>query len=238
MPTAFTHAFAGAAISTVAPRRFRGPRLAAGLALLAALPDLDVVAFGFGIPYTHPLGHRGFSHSLACAFLLALCLSIGLSRAVASPWSARAGLLLVAFLAVASHGFFDAFTDAGLGVAFFLPFSNQRFFFPWRPILTSPLSPSAFFYGRGLQIIQELARAWGRTSLFPRLNLPLASCDRPCARPPPRSNPYNSHSHRVRHTRFSSSRFIRYPAAATCATMRRSWSRIADQTLSLRQLGR
>src|SRR5207253_2324783 len=129
----------------------------------------------------HPLGHRGFSHSLACAFLLGLCLSVVVSRAVASPWSARAGLLLVAFLAAASHGFLDAFTDAGLGVAFFLPFSNERFFFPWRPILTSPLNVSAFFHGRGLQIIQnEIIWIWIPISIVTTLAFGLRRLVVPC----------------------------------------------------------
>jgi inner membrane protein len=36
------------------------------------LPDVDVLAFAFGIPYEHPLGHRGFTHSLFFAVLAAL----------------------------------------------------------------------------------------------------------------------------------------------------------------------
>jgi inner membrane protein len=174
MPSAFTHAFSGAAISTLAPRDVRGPRLAVGLATLAALPDLDVVAFRLGIPYAHPLGHRGFSHSLVFAFLMALLLSVVVFRAVALRWRARAGLLLVAFVAAASHGFFDAFTDAGLGVGFFLPFSNQRFFFPWRPILASPLSVSAFFGRQGLRIVQnEILWVWIPVSILTTLTVVL-----------------------------------------------------------------
>jgi hypothetical protein len=30
----------------------------------------------------------------------------------------------------ASHGMLDAMTDGGLGVAFFAPFDNARYFFP------------------------------------------------------------------------------------------------------------
>src|SRR5215475_4502264 len=150
MPSAFTHAFSGAAVSALAPRRFRGARLAFLLAAIAALPDLDVLAFRLGIPYGHPFGHRGFSHSLTCALFVALLLSACLCRG-SSLWSrSGVGLLLVIFAAGASHGFLDAFTDAGLGVGFFVPFSSQRFFFPWRPVLTSPLSIQEFFSRRGV----------------------------------------------------------------------------------------
>jgi hypothetical protein len=38
-------------------------------AALAMAPDLDVWAFRLGIPYQAPLGHRGFTHSLAFALV-------------------------------------------------------------------------------------------------------------------------------------------------------------------------
>src|SRR5262249_33852605 len=49
------------------------------------------------------------------------------------------------FAAAASHGLLDAMTNGGLGVAFFAPFSDTRYFFPWRPILVSPISLHVFF---------------------------------------------------------------------------------------------
>jgi len=52
MPSVFTHAVAGAAMSTLAPHRFRGLRLGIVLSIVAALPDVDVFAFGSGSP-TH-----------------------------------------------------------------------------------------------------------------------------------------------------------------------------------------
>ena len=44
-------------------------------------------------------------------------------------------------------------TDGGLGVAYFAPFSNARFFLPWRPILVSPISVAGFFDARGLRVL-------------------------------------------------------------------------------------
>lgn len=167
MPTAFTHAFSGAAISLLAPRQFRGPKLTLSLAAIAALPDLDVIAFRFGIPYAHPLGHRGFSHSLTFAVLLALFLPPLLYRQASLLSSAGLGLFCVFLAAVASHGLFDAFTDAGLGVGFFVPFSSDRFFFPWRPLLTSPLSIQTFFQGHAIPIVKnELLWVWTPVSLL------------------------------------------------------------------------
>src|SRR5215470_16358734 len=161
MPSAFTHAFAGATISTLAPRRFRGPKLGVVLAAAAALPDLDVLSFRFGIPYSHPLGHRGLTHSLGFALLVASGVWLWFAHRGSLRSAASAGLLLVTILACASHGFLDAFTDAGLGVGFFIPFDDRRYFFPWRPILTSPLSLREFFTSDGLAILRnEVLWVW------------------------------------------------------------------------------
>jgi inner membrane protein len=43
-------------------------------------------------------------------------------------------------------------TDGGLGIAFFAPFDNTRYFFPFRPIKVSPIGLS-FFSARGLDVI-------------------------------------------------------------------------------------
>jgi inner membrane protein len=167
MPSAFTHAVVGAALTPLAPRGLRTARLAAGLATLAALPDLDVLAFRFGIPYAHPLGHRGFSHSLVFAALLAPFAAELLARGTrrwTRAWWAVVGLC---FVATVSHGLLDACTDAGLGVGLFLPFSDIRVFLPWRPLATSPLSPAAFFSGAGRRIlINEMTWVWLPTALL------------------------------------------------------------------------
>jgi inner membrane protein len=43
-------------------------------------------------------------------------------------------------------------TDGGLGIAFFAPFDNTRYFFPFHPIKVSPIGLS-FFSARGLDVI-------------------------------------------------------------------------------------
>ena len=52
-------------------------------------------------------------------------------------------------------------TDGGLGVAFFSPFDNHRYFFPWTPIRVSPIGITRFFSLRGFAVLQtELLWIW------------------------------------------------------------------------------
>jgi inner membrane protein len=70
------------------------------------------------------------------------------------------------FLATASHGFLDSMTNGGLGVAFFAPFSDTRYFMPWRPILVSPISLHVFFGYGGLRVMwSELVWVWPPAAL-------------------------------------------------------------------------
>ena len=46
------------------------------------LPDIDVLAFKMGIPYEHPFGHRGFTHSILFATVWALLISVFFKTAV------------------------------------------------------------------------------------------------------------------------------------------------------------
>jgi inner membrane protein len=55
--------------------------------------------------------------------------------------------------AMASHGILDSFTNAGLGVGFFIPFDDTRYFAPWRPLTASPLSLSRFLSGSQMPLL-------------------------------------------------------------------------------------
>ena len=161
MPSVFSHAVAAVAVGAVAVGgRSRAPVWALG-ALCAVAPDLDVVtSFVFRIPYRDMLGHRGLSHSLLAAAVLAL-LATAVARPARpeSPGAATLGLYF--FAAAASHGLLDAMTNGGLGVAFFAPFSDTRYFFPWRPILVSPISLHVFFGYHGVRVMwSELGWIW------------------------------------------------------------------------------
>lgn len=129
--------------------------------LCSVLPDLDVIAFAFGIRYGDFWGHRGFSHSLVFALLLALVVTriyFKEAGAFSAAWLALSSFF---FVCTASHGLLDAMTSGGLGVAFFSPFDNTRHFFPWRPIQVSPIGITQFFSEWGLRVIlSEMLWVW------------------------------------------------------------------------------
>jgi inner membrane protein len=127
-------------------------------ALCAALPDADVVGFRFGIRYGDLLGHRGLTHSFAFAAVLATLAALALRR---GSDLGLGRLWTFLFLATASHALLDAMADGGLGVAFFSPFSNARYFFPFRPIVVSPINVHRFFTERGAAVMgSELLWVW------------------------------------------------------------------------------
>jgi inner membrane protein len=125
----------------------------------AIVPDLDVIGFRFGVHYGDFWGHRGFTHSLVFAVILAL-----LPTVIAFPLNTsydRRILWLYLFLAASSHGLLDAVTDGGLGVAFLSPFDLTRYFFPWRPVLVSPIGVGRFFSVRGAAVLRtEIVWIW------------------------------------------------------------------------------
>lgn len=110
------------------------------------LPDADVVAFTLGIPYSHALGHRGASHSIAFALVVGTLCAVPLSRAL--RWSVGFSAI-VAALAVLSHPLLDMLTDGGLGCALYWPVSNARHFFSVQPLPVAPIG-GAFLSARGL----------------------------------------------------------------------------------------
>jgi inner membrane protein len=130
--------------------------LLAGVAA-SILPDLDVIAFSFGIPYEHEFGHRGFSHSFLFAAFVALVGACA-HRSLDSSFGIAFGFL---FLATASHGILDAFTNGGLGIALLWPWSAQRFFARFQVIEVAPISISSFLSTWGVRaIFSELRWFW------------------------------------------------------------------------------
>lgn len=127
-------------------------------ALCAVMPDADVVAFDFGISYGDVFGHRGLTHSLLFALLAACAVVAVFFRG--AEFKKRA-LVVYFFLVTASHGALDALTDGGLGVAFFAPFDPTRYFFPWQPLVVSPIGVGSFFSEWGLAVIvSEFVWVW------------------------------------------------------------------------------
>jgi len=129
-------------------------------AACSVVPDFDVIGFRFGIRYGDFWGHRGFTHSPAFAAILAGAIVL-LAFRDGLPNISRLSMWIYFFLATASHGLLDAMTDGGLGVAFFAPFDNRRYFLPWTPIRVSPIGIGRFASSRGYAVLQsELLWIW------------------------------------------------------------------------------
>jgi inner membrane protein len=159
MPTVFSHAAVPLALGLGLGRATIPRRLLVAGVVAAVVPDLDVVTFQLGIPYSADLGHRGFSHSLFFAALVGLAGAAG--HRLLGAGVARAFLFL--FAATASHGVLDAFTNGGLGVAFLWPWSGERFWAPdaLRVVEASPISVARFLSARGLTVLgSELRWIW------------------------------------------------------------------------------
>jgi inner membrane protein len=128
-------------------------------AVCAMLPDIDVAGLRLGVPYESLFGHRGFTHSILFASLVALAVALPLWNRGKTGESLQ--VLACLFVAALSHGLLDALTNGGLGVAFFAPFDDTRYFFPVTPIEVSPLSASAFLTSRGVSVLSsEIVWVW------------------------------------------------------------------------------
>ena len=161
MPSAFTHAFVGiAGAMTFLPGKKRA-HLTFLCIFCSILPDVDVFAFWWGVPYRAALGHRGVTHSFFFALLLAL--GVGFfafrqRRRFSQAWWVGVAFL---FALISVHGILDAMTDGGQGVAFFLPFDSTRYFLPWRPLRVSPLGLEGFLTPWGREVLKsEILWIW------------------------------------------------------------------------------
>jgi inner membrane protein len=157
MPTIFSHPAVPLALGVGLGKEIVSRRLLLAGIAGSILPDLDVVAFSFGIPYGHQFGHRGFSHSFFFAGLVALL------GACAHRWlyCSFGVAFWFLFLATASHGALDAFTNGGLGIAFFWPWSDERYFVRYQLIEVAPIGISHFLSSWGVRVIlSELRWVW------------------------------------------------------------------------------
>ena len=157
MPTIFSHPAVPMALGFALGREVVSRRLLVTGVAASILPDLDVIGFSFAIPYEHEFGHRGFSHSFFFAALTALL------GACAHRWlHCSFGVAFwFLFLATASHGVLDAFTNGGLGIAFLWPWSGDRYFARYQWIQVAPIGLSYFFSPSGVWVIlSELRWVW------------------------------------------------------------------------------
>jgi inner membrane protein len=162
VPTILSHPAVPIAIALVGSTHVGSRLLLAGI-VASVLPDLDVLAFRFGIPYSHEFGHRGASHSLLFAVVLGSIACLLASHLRAS----RTAAFLFVTVACASHGLLDMLTNGGHGVAYFWPLSDHRFFFPNQVIEVSTLNLRRFFGQAGVDVLlSELHWIWLPTLLL------------------------------------------------------------------------
>lgn len=158
MPTIFSHPAVALSGLPVLKNVKRKTAIVATGFFLTILPDFDVIAFKLGIPYHHILGHRGISHSIFFALAVSSVMVLFFRQ---KQFLKSLVVWIYLSLCALSHGFLDAMTNGGLGVAFFAPFSEERFFFDYRPIRVSTLNISRFFNGLGIPVIEiELVYIW------------------------------------------------------------------------------
>lgn len=167
MPTILTHAVVPLSVGLGLGKKVIPRRLMLLGMLAAMLPDMDVVAFKLGIAYADGFGHRGASHSVLFSLLLGL-----LALALPMRWPvARLRVFGFVALATLSHPLLDMFTNGGLGVALFWPWSMDRFFAPWQVIEVSPIALKRVFSERGLAVLRSEALWVWTPSLLTCLSL-------------------------------------------------------------------
>jgi len=153
MPTVITHGV----VALLLGRAYAGSKMPVRFWVLSVfcsiLPDLDAVGFRLGIRYGDVFGHRGFSHSILFALIVGFLISTVFFRT--NKIFSRGWLLLALYFSAINvlHGVLDAMTDGGLGVAFFSPFSNERYFLPFRPISVAPIGVTMLFSRWGLSVL-------------------------------------------------------------------------------------
>jgi inner membrane protein len=172
VPTILTHAAVPLALAAGLGAGRVPPRLLAAGVVASVLPDLDVIAFRFDIPYASDYGHRGFSHSLAFAVFMGLLVAMA-HRPLHATFARTFGVVAVA---MASHGLLDLFTNGGLGIALLWPWTGERYFAPVRPLQVSPISLRALLSERGTAVLRsEALWIWipaGILALVLRLTVP------------------------------------------------------------------
>ena len=93
-------------------------------AIVATLPDLDVLASWFQGELAYLGTHRGASHSLAFSLLMAPILGWLIHRFYREKWGSRRGWSWLSFWGIFTHILLDCFTTWGTQV--FYPFSEYR----------------------------------------------------------------------------------------------------------------
>jgi inner membrane protein len=155
MATIFSHGVVAFTAGKLFPASALSSKIIVAGIILSMIPDADVLSFYFNIAYEHPLGHRGFTHSVLFAIIAGLMIALLFQRKLKFSSRGFTVVFLYLFLCTLSHGILDAFTSGGKGVGFFIPFDNSRYFFGYRPILVSPIGLDNFLSSWGLAVMKS-----------------------------------------------------------------------------------
>jgi inner membrane protein len=153
MASIITHSIAAVIFGKTLTNKVLSKRFLFYVVLFSVLPDCDVVAFLFGIPYESFWGHRGFTHSFFFAFIVGLIGSAVYLKSINLKSLQFWGWTFFFFAVTSTHTILDALTNGGLGVAFFSPLENSRYFFPFTPLEVSPIGVRGFISQRGIDIL-------------------------------------------------------------------------------------
>ncbi|RLB10571.1 MAG: metal-dependent hydrolase [Deltaproteobacteria bacterium] len=155
MPSLISHAVVGLAIGMAVSTKHTDHSFIWLSVIASCFPDIDGLSFVFGIPYKSLFGHRGFFHSIFFALLLSstiVYLYFPEAKLFSANWFFYESTF---FLITLSHGILDAMTAGGMGVAFFSPFSQKRYLFPWKPMIACPLTVEDFFSEWGKIVVKS-----------------------------------------------------------------------------------
>jgi len=160
-----TQAVLGAAIGEVVLGKKIGKKGAILGAVVATVPDLDVIFYLFYDKMEMLSIHRGYSHSLLINFVLAILVAFVLTKFRLFNGIRFIRLLLFTSLCLTTHILLDSFT--AYGTQLFLPFSNMRFGFDSMnvvdPLYTIPL------------IIGLVLSVWSQRAIYNKAGLIVSS---------------------------------------------------------------
>jgi inner membrane protein len=131
---AYLHAAPALALAVViGPQRVSWPWWLVG-ALVAVAPDADMLLVRWHIDvYGGTYGHRGFTHSLGVAALLA-CAAWLVAQATPSQRARSGWIATYVGLCLLSHPLLDGVINRGICSAWLWPAHGERLCLPWRPV--------------------------------------------------------------------------------------------------------
>ena len=157
MPTNITHAIPAIAVGLGLGKKIIPVNVMVTGALISSIPDLDMIGTRyFGIPWDSIYGHRGYTHSISFAMLVAL-----LAASFFNKSSFKKIFLFFSFCML-SHGLLDSCNAGGLDVAFLWPLTDHRYHGLFQPIMNVHVSfRGLYLSAKGFPVfISEFIWVW------------------------------------------------------------------------------